>query len=141
MVLTTQFTFAIDHDMHMLGSYLFFTFQAITILVAAVLCHILLRHQTRHAIPDTEWQFRASLHRFRVRFAMVVVGLAVLLSDVGPGLDVSVPVLLAVLVPLLLGGLALLAVASAAPAPRRRSYRRTRTSTVPGSSRSPRRST
>ena len=78
MVITTQYSFDIDHDLHMLGSYMFFCFQATTILVAAVLCHILLRHQTRHAIPDHEWQFRASMHRFRVRFAMVVVGLAAL---------------------------------------------------------------
>lgn len=92
MVITTQYSFDINHDMHMLGSYIFFTFQAVTILVAAVLCHILLRHQTRHAIPDTEWQFRASLHRFRVRFAMVVVGLAVVFGILYVAKDHDLPI-------------------------------------------------
>ena len=78
MVLTTQYTFAIDHDMHMLGSYIFFVFQAVTILVAATLCRILLNEQVKHAIPDHAWQFRPGMHRFRFRFMLLVLGLAAL---------------------------------------------------------------
>lgn len=78
MVMTTQFTFAIDHDMHMLGSYVFFSFQAITILIAATLCRLLLGEQQRRGISGAEWQFRPSMHRFRFRFALVIVGLVVL---------------------------------------------------------------
>ena len=92
MVITTQYSFDINRDMHMLGSYIFFSFQAITTLVAAVLCHILLRHQTRHAIPDHEWEFRAFMHRFRVRFAMVVVGLAVLFGILYVAKDYDWPI-------------------------------------------------
>lgn len=78
MVMTTQFTFAIDHDMHMLGSYVFFSFQAVTILIAATLCRLLLVEQQRHQISGEEWQFRPSMHRFRFRFALVILGLVVL---------------------------------------------------------------
>lgn len=78
MVITTQYSFDIDHDMHMLGSYIFFAFQATTILVAATLCRMLLHHQTRAAIPDHEWHFRRGMHRFRFRFALLIVGLALL---------------------------------------------------------------
>lgn len=76
MVITTQYTFATGHDLHMLGSYIFFSFQAVTTLVAATLCRLLLHHQREHDIPDHEWQFRPAMHRFRVRFAMLVVVLA-----------------------------------------------------------------
>lgn len=78
MVLTTQFTFAIDHDMHMLGSYVFFSFQALTILMAAALCRMLHTEQQRLGIAESEWQFRPAMHRFRFRFAWVIVGLVVL---------------------------------------------------------------
>lgn len=78
MVLTTQFTFAIDHGMHMLGSYTFFSFQALTILMAAALCRMLHTEQQRHGIAAHDWQFRPAMHRFRFRFAWVIVGLVVL---------------------------------------------------------------
>lgn len=78
MVLTTQFTFAIDHDMHMLGSYVFFAFQALTILMAAALCRLLHAEQQRHGIADSDWQFRPAMHRFRFRFAWVIAALVVL---------------------------------------------------------------
>lgn len=78
MVLTTQYSFDIDHDMHMLGSYVFFAFQATTILIAATLCRMLLHHQTKAAIPDHEWHFRRGMHLFRFRFALLIVGLALL---------------------------------------------------------------
>ena len=60
----------------MLGSYAFFFFQAITILVAATLCKLLLHQQQRHAIPGHEWQFRPAMHLFRFRFAVLIVALA-----------------------------------------------------------------
>lgn len=75
MVMTTQFTFAIDHDMHMLGSYVFFSFQAATIVIAATLCRLLLGEQQRHGIHADDWQFRPAMHRFRFRFALVILGL------------------------------------------------------------------
>ncbi len=78
MVMTTHFTFDIDHHMHMLGSYAFFSFQALTILVAASLCRMLYTEQQRHGIADTDWQFRPAMHRFRFRFALVIMGLVVL---------------------------------------------------------------
>lgn len=78
MVLTTQFTFAIDHDMHMLGSYTFFVFQALTIFIAGSLCRMLFNEQQRHGIADVDWQFRPSMHRFRFRFAMLIMVLVVL---------------------------------------------------------------
>jgi hypothetical protein len=78
MVLTTQYSFDTNHDMHMLGSYIFFSFQATTTLVAAILCRVLLHQQQKHAIPDHEWQFRPVMHRFRFRFAILVVGLTAL---------------------------------------------------------------
>jgi hypothetical protein len=78
MVLTTQFTFAIDHDMHMLGSYTFFAFQALTIFIAGLLCRTLFDEQQRHGIADVDWQFRPPMHRFRFRFAMLIMALVVL---------------------------------------------------------------
>lgn len=76
MVVTTQYSFDENHDMHMLGSYVFFFFQAITIFVAATLCRLLLHQQQKHAIPDHDWQFRPFMHLFRFRFALLIVALA-----------------------------------------------------------------
>jgi hypothetical protein len=75
MVLTTQFTFAIDHDLHMLGSYIFFCLQALTIVIAGTLCRMLHGEQRRQGIPDGEWQFLPVMHRVRFRFAMVILAL------------------------------------------------------------------
>lgn len=77
MVLTTQFTFAIDRDLHMTGSYIFFVFQALSVVTAASLCRMLLHQQRRHGIADRDWQFRPAMHRFRFRFAMLIVALIV----------------------------------------------------------------
>ncbi|MFO1131843.1 MAG: hypothetical protein U1E16_07530 [Hyphomicrobiales bacterium] len=77
MVLTTQFTFAIDHDLHMLGSYIFFCFQALTIVIAGTLCRMLHGEQRRQGIPDDDWQFLPVMHRVRFRFAMVILALVV----------------------------------------------------------------
>lgn len=75
MVLTTQFTFDTDHHMHMVGSYIFFFFQALAIVVAATLCRMLHRGKAELGIADAEWQFRPFMHRVRFRFAMLIVGL------------------------------------------------------------------
>lgn len=92
MVLTTQFTFAIDHDMHMLGSYVFFAFQALTIVLAAALCRMLLSEQQRHGIAESDWQFRPAMHRFRFRFALVIIGLVVLYGVLFALKDRSLPI-------------------------------------------------
>lgn len=77
MVMTTQYTFAVDRNMHMLGSYIFFIFQAVTILLAANLCRMLHGHKVKLGISDDDWEFPAVMHRFRIKFAMVIAGLAV----------------------------------------------------------------
>ena len=92
MVLTTQFTFAIDHDMHMLGSYAFFVFQALTIFIAGLLCRMLFNEQQRHGIADVDWQFRPSMHRLRFRFAMLIMGLVVLYGVLFVLKDHSLPI-------------------------------------------------
>ena len=76
-VLTTQFTFATDGDLHMLGSYIFFFFQALSIVTAASLCRMLLHQQRKHAIADHAWQFRGAMHHFRFRFGLLTVALVV----------------------------------------------------------------
>lgn len=78
MVLTTQFTFAIDHDLHMLGSYIFFICQALCIVIAATLCQMLLFQKGQHGIADDAWQFVPAMHRFRFWFGLLVVALVVL---------------------------------------------------------------
>lgn len=78
MVVTTQYTFDINHDLHMVGSYLFFAFQALAILMAATLCRLLHGEHRKQEIDDDAWQFRPAMHRFRFRFALVIVGLVVL---------------------------------------------------------------
>jgi hypothetical protein len=78
MVLTTQYTFATDGNLHMLGSYIFFVFQSLSIVSAASLCRMLLHQKRKHAIADHAWQFRAAMHRFRFRFAMLIVTLILL---------------------------------------------------------------
>ncbi|MCC4246879.1 hypothetical protein [Stappia indica] len=47
MVICTQITFRHDHDLHMLGSYLFFVFQALAILMSGIITTRLMR------LPDT----------------------------------------------------------------------------------------
>ncbi|WP_421693114.1 hypothetical protein [Aestuariivirga sp.] len=78
MVLTSQYTFSIDRDLHMLGSYIFFAAQAVTILLAATLCRVLLHLQQKYQLPEESYLFRPGMHRFRFRFALVIVALAVL---------------------------------------------------------------
>ncbi len=78
MVLTTQYTFATDGDLHMEGSYVFFVFQALAILVGASLCRMLLHEKRRLAIPDADWHFHPAMHRFRFFFGLVIASLAIL---------------------------------------------------------------
>ncbi len=77
MVLTTQYTFSNGHDLHMLGSYIFFPAQALALLAAAILCRILLHQQQQFAIGAEAWPFRAGMHSFRFRFSFLMVFLAV----------------------------------------------------------------
>jgi len=77
MVLTTQYTFSNGHDLHMLGSYIFFASQALALLAAAILCRMLLHHQQEAGIGAEVWPFRPGMHRFRFRFAWLMVFLAV----------------------------------------------------------------
>lgn len=77
MVLTTQYTFANSDHLHMLGSYIFFPAQAFALLGAAILCRVLVSQQARFGIPPDAWPFRAGMHHFRFRFALVVVFLAI----------------------------------------------------------------
>ena len=70
MVLTTQYTFANNGDLHMLGSYIFFAFQALTILMAATLCGILLHQKQKLGITGKSWPFRPNMHRFRFLFGL-----------------------------------------------------------------------
>lgn len=77
LVLTTQYTFSNGHDLHMLGSYIFFPAQALALLAAAVLCRMLLGRQQAFGIGAEAWPFRPGMHRFRFRFALVMIFFAV----------------------------------------------------------------
>lgn len=76
-VLTTQFTFANNEPLHMLGSYIFFVAQALAILLAATLCRLLLHQQQKHGIDGEAWPFRPGMHRFRFRFALAITLLSI----------------------------------------------------------------
>lgn len=78
MVTTTQVTFLIDHDIHMIGSYVFFAFQALTILLASMLCLLLFKEYQLQTIADHEWQFQPRMHLLRYRFGLVTMSLVVL---------------------------------------------------------------
>lgn len=78
MILTTQYTLSNNTDMHMLGSYLFFAFQALTILLAATLCRMLLHQQQKLSVLEQSWPFRPGMRRFRFHFALVIICLTVI---------------------------------------------------------------
>ena len=91
MVICTQVTFRHDHDLHMLGSYLFFVFQALSILMSGILTTRLLR------LPDTGrptyLRLGSRYTRLRRDLAFVTAGLAgfyVLLFLV-KGMDLPIP--------------------------------------------------
>lgn len=92
MVLTTQYTFDTSDRLHMLGSYIFFFFQAFTVLFGASLCRMLLRQKEFHAIPDAAWQFRPAMHRYRFRFALLIVAIAVFYGILFIAKDHELPV-------------------------------------------------
>ena len=77
MVLTTQYTFSNGHDLHMLGSYIFFPAQALALLAAALLCRMLHHQQNSHGIGAEAWPFRPGTHRFRFHFAFLMIFFAV----------------------------------------------------------------
>lgn len=91
MVICTQVTFRHDHDLHMLGSYLFFVFQALSILLSGILTTRLLR------LPDTGRPSYLCLGsrytRLRRDLAFVTAGLAGLyvLLFLVKGLDLPIP--------------------------------------------------
>lgn len=74
MVICTQVTFRHDHDLHMLGSYLFFVFQALSILMSGIITTRLMR------LPDTGRPSYLCLGsrytRLRRALAFVTAGLA-----------------------------------------------------------------
>lgn len=74
MVICTQVTFRHDHDLHMLGSYLFFVFQALSILMSGIITTRLMR------LPDTGRPSYLCLSsrytRLRRALAFVTAGLA-----------------------------------------------------------------
>ncbi|QGZ33589.1 hypothetical protein [Stappia indica] len=74
MVICTQVTFRHNHDLHMLGSYLFFVFQALSILMSGIITTRLLR------LPDTGRPSYLCLGsrytRLRRTLAFVTAGLA-----------------------------------------------------------------
>uniref|UniRef100_UPI003BAA6548 hypothetical protein n=1 Tax=Stappia sp. TaxID=1870903 RepID=UPI003BAA6548 len=71
MVLCTQYTFENGHDLHMLGSYLFFIFQMLAIGMNGFLCTRIVRADHGGPWPDTALSPVAT--RFRVMFSKVVV--------------------------------------------------------------------
>jgi len=73
MVLTTQVTLTGDEPMHMLGSYILFVAQGLAILLAATLCRLLLGQQRKHGIGRDVWPFHTGMHRFRFRFALIIL--------------------------------------------------------------------
>lgn len=77
VIVTTQYTFDTNDHLHMLGSYFFFAFQALTVLVAATLCRVLLARQQTLGIPDDDWHFRPAMHRLRFRFGLLITALAI----------------------------------------------------------------
>lgn len=76
MVLTTQFTFATNHDLHMLGSYIFFAFQAAAILLATAMCSTILRLRKTHGLPSSHFYLMPRMQRIRIRLGLAVVGLS-----------------------------------------------------------------
>ena len=92
MVVTTQYTFATDDHLHMMGSYYFFTFQALTVVFAAALCRLLLARKLTLGIADTDWQFRAAMHRFRFRFGLLITALAIVYGVLFMIKDYALPI-------------------------------------------------
>ena len=71
MVLCTQYTFDNGHDLHMLGSYLFFIFQMLAIGMNGFLCTRIVRADNGSPWPDAALSPAAT--RFRVMLSKVVI--------------------------------------------------------------------
>lgn len=77
MVLATQYTFSNGHDLHMLGSYIFFPTQALALVAAAILCRILFLQKQKYGFSAEAWPFRSGMHLFRYRFSFLIIFFAV----------------------------------------------------------------
>lgn len=75
MVMCTQYTFYNNHDLHMIGSYLFFIGQILAIGMNGVLCARLTRADTGGDWPLLAVSRSASALRVRVSKAVVVIAL------------------------------------------------------------------
>ena len=91
MVVCTQVTFRQSHDIHMVGSYFFFVFQAIAILLSGIVATRLVHLRSRQGCPYLRLESRYS--RIRRYLAFVTVGLALfyLVLFAIKGLDLPVP--------------------------------------------------
>ncbi|MCA1241577.1 Frag1/DRAM/Sfk1 family protein [Stappia stellulata] len=76
MVVCTQYTFANNHDLHMLGSYVFFVGQAGAIATSGFLCARIA--SAAHIAPDAPFALLPHMSRVRKRAAQVVAGMAAL---------------------------------------------------------------
>ncbi|WP_172838556.1 hypothetical protein [Stappia sp. ES.058] len=76
MVVCTQFTFANDHDLHMLGSYVFFVGQGGAIAMSGFLCARLAKSSPLEAVAPFALLPRMS--RIRARAALTVAFMAAL---------------------------------------------------------------
>lgn len=74
MVLCTQYTFRNGHDLHMLGSYLFFIFQMLAIALNGIVCARIMRAWDGKHWPEGGLSLAAT--RFRGWFSKVVVAAA-----------------------------------------------------------------
>lgn len=73
MVLTSEYTFANDNNLHMLGSYIFFSAQAISILLAGTLCHTISLVQSRYGVSDQSSSTRRTMQHLRFRMGLGIV--------------------------------------------------------------------
>jgi hypothetical protein len=91
MVVCTQVTFRQDHDIHMVGSYFFFVFQAIAILLSGIVATRLVRLPSREGCPYL--RLESTYSRIRRYLAFVTAGFAVfyLVLFVIKGFDLPIP--------------------------------------------------
>lgn len=92
MVVLTQYTFATNDNLHMMGSYYFFIFQGLAVLMAATLCRSLLARKRTIGISDAEWQFPPRMHRFRFAFGLLTAALAAGYGVVFAIKDLALPI-------------------------------------------------
>lgn len=78
MVVTSEYTLTNNRSLHMLGSYLFFAAQTVSILLAAILCRSLLYFQQEHRMPEQRRHFRRKMQNFRFWLGLGIVPLTFL---------------------------------------------------------------